>query len=249
MRRSSGVGGSSRRSPARSQGHGERGAVSVEAALILPILFLIIFGTIEIGGAVKAYSSVANGVRAGGRMASVAGNDAMADQMILERLAQESAGIGKGEIEYVVIWHATGPGSSVPGPCLRPLPTAPNASSEGRAVSGAPGSCNIYFLPQAPGGAFDMARGLAAHPASYYFGCSGASDPLAGQKLDCFWPGKDRRITSTPRGVVPVQTPDFAGVYLRASHPYYTGILGSTLTITDAGINLLEPQGYSLGAP
>lgn len=249
MRRSSVAAERSGCSPARGGGHAERGAVSVEAALILPILFLIIFGTIEIGGAVKSYSSVANGVRAGGRMASVAGNDSMADQMILERLAQESAGIGTGEIEYVVIWHASGPGTSVPGPCLRTVPTGPNQSSQGLTVSGAPGSCNIYFLPQAPGGAFDMAKGLAARPASYYFGCSGALDPLASQKVDCFWPGKNRKITSTPRGVTPVQTPDFAGVYVRASHPYYTGVLGPTLTITDAGINLLEPQGYSLSSP
>ncbi len=231
------------------RGSGARGAVIVEAALILPLFFLIIFGTIEIGGALKSYSSVANGVRAGGRMASVAGNDAMADQMILERLAQEAGGIGKGEIEYVVVWHANGTGTTPPGACLRTPPVVPNQTSQGRTVSGSPGSCNIYFLPQATGGAFDMAKGLATRPATYYFGCGGLSDPLAAQKVDCFWPGQDRKVTSTPRGVTPAQTPDFVGVYVRANHTYYTGILGSTLTITDTGINLLEPQGYSLSSP
>jgi hypothetical protein len=224
---------------------GDRGSVIVEASLILPLLFLVIFGVIEIGGSLKSYSSVSNGVRAGGRMASVAGNNASADRMILERVAQEAAGIGKGEIEYVMVWHATGTGTPPPSQCLRAVPPTPNQSSQGRTVTG---SCNIYFLPQAAGGAFDMATGRAAQPASYYFGCTGTSDPLATQKVDCFWPGKDRKITSTPRGITPVQSPDFVGVHVRAKHRYYTGILGSTLTITDSGVNLLEPQGYSLTA-
>lgn len=228
---------------------GDRGAVIVEAALILPVFFLLVFGVMEIGGVLKSYSSVANGVRAGGRVASVAGNDALADQMILERLAQETAGVGKGEIDYVVIWNATGTGAAPPSACLRTTPAVPNQTSQGRTVTGSPGSCNIYFLPAATGGAFDMARGLAAQPAGYYFGCSGSSDPLASQKVDCFWPGQDRKITNSPRGVTPVQRPDFVGVYVRAEHTYYTGVLGTSLTITDAGINLLEPQGYSLTSP
>jgi hypothetical protein len=36
---------------------------------------------------------------------------------------------------------------------------------------------------------------------------------------------------------------------MRAEHTYYTGILGASLTITDSGINLIEPQGYSLTTP
>lgn len=212
----------------------------------MPVFFLLVFGVLEIGGVLKSYSSVANGVRAGGRMASVAGNDAMADQMILERLAREVAGVGKGEIEYVVVWHATGTGTQPPAQCLRSVPALPNTTSLGRTVAGSPGSCNIYFLPAATGGAFDMARGRAAQPPDFYFGCSGASDPQASHKVDCFWPGKDRKVTNSPRGATPVQRPDFVGVYVRAEHTYYTGILGTSLTITDAGINLIEPQGYSL---
>lgn len=234
---------------ARTRG-GERGAVIVEAALILPVFFLLVFGILEIGGVLKSYSSVANGVRAGGRMASVAGNDAMADQMILERLEREVAGVGNGEIEYVVVWHATGTGTQPPAECLRTVPAGPNTTSQGRTVTASPGSCNIYFLPTAPGGAFDMAAGRAAQPPDYYFGCSSATP--AGErshKLDCFWPGKDRKVTNSPRGATPVQRPDFVGVYVRAEHTYYTGVLGTSLTITDAGINLIEPQGYALTTP
>ena len=72
------------------------GAVLVEAAVVLPLLFMLVFGVLEIGSALKAYSGAANAVRAGGRMASVAGNDADADRAILERMARESSGISVG---------------------------------------------------------------------------------------------------------------------------------------------------------
>ena len=68
----------------------------VEAAIVLPILFMMIFGIMEIGSALKSYSGASNAVRAGGRMASVAGNDVDADRAILERMAEESAGVDAG---------------------------------------------------------------------------------------------------------------------------------------------------------
>lgn len=227
----------------------ERGAGLVEAAFVIPILFGLIFGIMEIGGALKSYSSAANAVRAGARMASVAGNDAMADQLVLERLAKEASGLGTGEIEYVVIWRSSGPGDSVPAACVRSVPANPNQSSAG--VPGAAvGACNIYFRPDAPNGAFDMAEGKLgpARPPEYFFGCS-ASTPAdqVPHKVDCYFPGSSRKVEQSPRGATPVIKPDFVGVHIRASHRYYTGVLGDTLTITESGINLLEPQNYRVG--
>lgn len=229
---------------ARSDG----GAVLVEAAVILPILFLLVFGILEIGAALKSYSGAANAVRAGGRMASVAGNVADADRAILERVAQEAAGIPDGEIEYVVIWHASSTGEQPPAGCRPAAVSSPNTSSVGVSDGGtdAIGACNIYHRPQAPGGAFDMATGAAAQPPAFYFGCSGSGDPQAANKVDCRWPAKNRRTTITPRHASPSENPDYVGVYIRAEHAYVTGVLGDSLTITDGSINLLEPQGYSL---
>jgi hypothetical protein len=227
---------------------GDGGAVLVEAAVILPILFLLVFGILEIGAALKSYSGAANAVRAGGRMASVAGNVADADRAILERVAQEATGIPVGEIEYVVIWHASSTGEQPPAGCRPGAVSSPNLSSVGVSDGGtdAIGACNIYHRPQAPGGAFDMATGAAAQPPAFYFGCSGSGDPQAANKVDCNWPAKNRKTTVTPRSAVPAENPDYLGVYLRAEHAYLTGVLGDSLTITDGSINLLEPQGYSL---
>ncbi len=242
----------SRRRPSRACD--DRGAIVVEAAIVLPLLFMLVFGILEIGSALKSYSGAANAVRAGGRMASVAGNNADADRMIMERVAREATGISKGQIEYVVIWHASSTGEQPPSGCLPAAQGSPNSSSAGVSDGGtdAIGACNIYHRPADPGGAFDMATGDAANPPAFYFGCTGGSDPLAGNKVDCNWPGKNRKTTITPRCFVspcptPIQ-PDYVGVYIKAEHVYITGVLGDSLTITDGSINLLEPQGYAVTA-
>lgn len=49
----------------------ERGASSVEFALILPLLLLIIFGIIEFGMAYHSYLAITHAAREGARLASV----------------------------------------------------------------------------------------------------------------------------------------------------------------------------------
>lgn len=233
----------------------ERGATLIEAAIALPVIMFLLFGTIEMGLLVRDYSSTNNGVRAGGRMSSVAGNDTTADQLTLARMAQETNGLSAGSIDYIIIWHASGPGTTVPAGCLsiaNSLGTA-NTSSQGVSDGGtdAVGACNIYARPQSAGGAF--ARATAANSANY-FGCTGPSDPLAGQRLDCRWPPRNRKAVISPR-VLPTGTPessrltpDFVGIYMRVSHRSATGLLGGTVTVTDSSINLLEPSTFGVSS-
>lgn len=227
---------------------GDRGAALVEAAIALPVCVLLFFGMIAAGSMMKVHSSVANAVRAGGRMASVAGADPMTDRIALTRIAQEAGGIQPDPIQVLVIWHASGPGATVPVACVPTVHDAPNLASIGVSDGGidAMGACNVYVRPGDPGGAFDMALGQASQPADYYFGCEGALDPLASHKLDCNWPGKNRRTLTTPRTAVgPVVPPDFVGVYLRVDHHLGERLFGA-LTITDSAVNLIEPRGYGL---
>ncbi|MEQ1786435.1 MAG: TadE/TadG family type IV pilus assembly protein [Acidimicrobiales bacterium] len=237
----------------RTRSRDERGAVVVEAALVLPLLLMLLFGIIEVGGAIKSYSSAANAARAGGRMASVAGNEAMADQQILERVAGEASGLPNGEIEYVIIWNSTGVGETPPAACIAAAgaASAPNTSPVGVYDGGnsTKGACNVYIRPDAPGGAFQMARGELASPPEFYFGCLAPGEP---NKVDCNWSPKNRKVRISPR-VLPVGTPeanrltpDYVGVFVRASHDYYTGIIGSTLTITEGSVNLLEPDNFGV---
>jgi hypothetical protein len=223
----------------------DRGAAAIETAFVLPILLFVLFAIMEIGGSLLSYSGTASAVRAAGRTASLAGSDPVADKLILNRVAQE-IGAGGGAVELVVIWHAARAGDSVPPACVPATPFTRNVTSVGVSDGGtdAVGACNVYVLPAAAGGAFAMADGRAAQPADYYFGCQGLTDPAAATKMDCNWPGKNRRVLTSSRGAVTPHSSDFVGVYIRVSHSYYTTIFGSTLTITDQGISLIEPQGY-----
>lgn len=226
----------------------ERGAALVEAALVLPILVFVLFAIIEMGGALKSYSGTASAVRLAGRSASVAGADPMADGLILEQVARQAATLDAGEIELVVVWHAAGPGDPVPPLCLPSGTSAPNSFSVGDdgVLPDGVGACNVYIEPDAPGGAFAMAQGTATQPTDFYFGCDGPTDPEAGHMLDCNWPSTSRQVLTAPRGSLTPKATDFVGVYIKARHTYYTGVLGDGLTITDRSITLIEPQGYAL---
>jgi Flp pilus assembly protein TadG len=54
----------------RRRANGERGAVLVEAAIVLPLLLLLVLGVIEFSMAYKASNTVGSSVRAGARLGS-----------------------------------------------------------------------------------------------------------------------------------------------------------------------------------
>ena len=186
-------------------------------------------------------------------MASVAGNDALADQQILSRMSQEAGGFDPDEIHWIIVWHAAGPDSTVPAACvsLAEAPAGPNTQSVGVSDGGTAGACNIYILPQNPGGAFEWPTATCRTDPDYYFGCSGPSDGGAGHKVDCRWPAQNRR-RSSPRGSCPAgcrvvsPPPRLPGDHVRVEHHYLSGILGATRDITDNSINLLEPSNFGV---
>lgn len=235
--------------PRAGAGAPDRGSLLVESAIVTPLVALLMFGMVEVGAALKSHSSTANAVRAGARVASVAAADPLADQRVLARIDQEIAGIGGDDVRYVVIWHATGPGDPIPPACLPDDPEAPNTVSVGVSDGGfdAIGACNVYVRPDAPGGAFDMATGRAPEAPEHYFGCEGSSDPDADHKVDCHWPGKNRRAVTTPReSAGPVVPPDFVGVHVSVHHSLHADLVFDAMTIEDTTVALIEPQGYGL---
>lgn len=224
----------------------DAGAAIVETAIGLPVLLVLVFGFIELTGAVRAYALTESAVRAAGRTASVEAADPLADRAILARLADESAPLGSDVIDYVVIWHAGGPGEQLPETCRPAAYATPSTQSLGVSDGGvdAVGACNLYLRPGAPTGIFHY---LDLPVAELPFGCSGAADPLAGSRVDCSWPAQNRRVTSTPRTVSgPAIPTDFVGVHVQFRHQRLVGLFGSTSTFTESSVNLLEPRGYSL---
>ncbi len=93
----------------------ERGAVAVEAALVTPLLFALIFGIIEFGMLFKDWLAVSNAVRAGVRIASAEprvstfATDAAAD------VAREGSALTMVGLEELWVYNAKPDGTPVGG--------------------------------------------------------------------------------------------------------------------------------------
>ena len=106
----------------------ERGVALVEAAIITPLLMMLVFGIIEFGFAFKDSLTLANGSRAGARVGSAAGIDPVADWSILQAVRGATGSLTK--VDLIVVFKATGPTSSVPSSCV--------------STGGQVGVCNVY---------------------------------------------------------------------------------------------------------
>ncbi len=84
----------------------ERGATLVEAALVFPILILIIMGTLEIGLAFKDYLTVSYISREGARLGALAGDDPAADCAILRGIGGLATSGDLARIDEIQIFKA-----------------------------------------------------------------------------------------------------------------------------------------------
>ena len=197
-----------RRAPAH-----ERGASLVEATLVIPLFFMLIFGVMESGYAWFGKSTVNNMSVVGARTGSGEANEVLADYAILQAVKDASAGIGVAKINYVVVYRATGPTDSVPTACKTASVT--NTSS----VRG----CNRYV-------AADLSR------PSTDFGCVGPPGPAV--KIDSFWCPTTRR-TALQGSNGP---PDYLGVFVEANHENLTGTDWPSFTFAQDTIIRIEPR-------
>lgn len=113
-----------------------RGAVVVEAALVMPILALILFGLAELGLAWRSSSNVATTARAAALSLSRDADARMADY---NALSQVHAQLASGdEILSVIIYRTDGTTGDVPGAC------STIAAGLASGTGGVPGLCNVY---------------------------------------------------------------------------------------------------------
>jgi TadE-like protein len=208
----------------RSRQRDEGGAVAVEAALITPILVLLVFGIIEFAFVLRDYSVVASDVRSGARIAST------------------GAGSGPGtcDTSYVGAPPCT-PASS---PALAQL-AADAIQREGSAMP--PNQINYILIYKANDKGFPGADGITTMPSS----CSGVANCVrftwqqnanggagAFRYADGTW--KSSTISACFPGTG-ASTLDRVGVYMNATHKMMTGLFGSTITIADRAAFDFEP--------
>lgn len=104
---------------------GERGVSAVEAAILTPLVVIVLFGLFE--GALVMHSdmTVAEMTGDGARAGSIARDDLDADHQILQQIDATAAWFDRASIERIVIWHAADREDSPPPGCT----SGPVASS------------------------------------------------------------------------------------------------------------------------
>jgi len=140
----------------------------VEAAVVTPVVLLIIFGIFEFGFFFRNYLAVSNGARDGAREASVAANVADADYRVMRAVERATAALPDDAIDSIKIYEASDPDDT--------------AADVGCGSSSVWNVCNVYT-------ASDLRRDVTQ------WGCqsTAAGDPV--DSPDRFWCPTDREVS------------------------------------------------------
>ena len=94
----------------------DRGSVMVEAALIIPILVLLIFGVIEWSFVLRDEAAVSSAARTGVRTASIPPGPTSTNitQPTADAIAQADSVMPKDNLEYVLVYQANSDGFPLP---------------------------------------------------------------------------------------------------------------------------------------
>jgi len=191
----------------------------VEAAIVFPLLFLLVLGAFDYGLLFRDDLTMANMTRQGARTASALGQSTTADYSILSAISSASSALqsGRGSVQQIVIFDATcGNGYTVACDSTNdPSSAVPTACTSGAVTN----ECNVY-----------TAADLQALSSSN-FGCG------ATQK-DRFWCPSTRVTSESGNGG---KGPDYLGVYLVVNHQWVTGMFGPSRVLHDTVVFRLEP--------
>lgn len=97
----------------RLRGDGERGASAVEFAIIISLLFMVLFGTIQFGIAYNRYQGLQSAAREGARVAAVGGTQDEVRTRVRQSQSLFNASHVQVRVDYSTNNGATWPGSQV----------------------------------------------------------------------------------------------------------------------------------------
>lgn len=120
------------------------GAVAVEAALIFPILILLVFGMIEFSLLLRDYVTVNSVVRSGVRVASSEPRNIDMPQDTADAIERAGSAMPKNNIDFIYVYKANNKG----------FPGAPNNTS---IDAGCPGTNCVKFVWNDAAGRFNDA--------------------------------------------------------------------------------------------
>ncbi len=200
-----------------SRRRGESGATMVETAFLAPVLFLVLFGVIEMGYLLRDYQmssdAVTDASRVGALMGPTSASDgAPPDFHILRALREATGSVPSDWITRVVVFEAPGPPSG-----LRAVEQVPQDCKDGTPVVGV---CNVYDDPSE---AFTAVEDADVD----YFKCPGS-------RVSCDWEASTRQNGPT------VDAIEHIGIWMLVRRPYVTGLFGPVLTFEQASVVRIE---------
>ncbi len=205
----------------RPRAREERGAVAVEAALVTPLLLLLVFGIIEMSLLMRDHVAVSSAVRVGGRIASASADAAHIPctdpsvpcspehapgfaQAAADAIQRAGSAMPKDSIDFILVYEANADG--FPGAATDL--TDPEASCSTNCVKYVWSESANKF--QYASGAWDSAMVNA---------CANDADAAS------------------------------VGVYLQADHDFVTGIFAETTTVSDHAVMKFEPLTWETCQP
>jgi hypothetical protein len=207
----------------RSRRRAEGGAVAVEAALITPIIFTMIFGMVEFAFVLADYSEITTSSRMGARAASTAAGAGACDpatplaagevacpangvpvlaQMAADSAAEVAVSLPKESVNYLLVYKANADGF-------------PNSRTSMPTVGECVIECVAYKWRASTkrfgyaGGTWDSRQINACYPYQ--------SIPDSKNRMDA------------------------VGVYLDVNHPMMTGLFGVSIPLNDKAVMSFEP--------
>ncbi|MCC5951965.1 MAG: pilus assembly protein [Acidimicrobiia bacterium] len=205
----------------------DRGSVIVEAALALPILVILMLGLLDMGFLWRQSNVTQTAAGSAGRVAATTGAYRYADFEALRAVDAALSGIGRVEIQRVIIYNANF-GNEPPGSCLA-IAVSPTDTS----TKGVGGVCNVYSQAQ-----------VQQENAGVGFGSPSAVDPTCSPgSWDSNW------CPSSRNAPTPGQQPDWVGVFIELEYEPLTGALGAgEFTYSRTAVFQVEPciDGLSL---
>ena len=124
----------------RTSSPDERGAVMVEFAMCIPVLFLLLFGIIEFGFSYRDSLTVSASTRSAARVVSNAGDDPDADYLALLQIEAALAELpDQSTLQKIIVFEPTNADGDIPAACE----TAAAVTN-----GGITGQCNVYSPAQ-----------------------------------------------------------------------------------------------------
>jgi hypothetical protein len=200
--------------PGRSS---ERGAAMVEAAFVTPVFFLLLFGVLEFGLLFRDSLTTNNAAHQGARAASVHGSDPDTDYLIIRSVEHGLRAMELQELEYVVVFRASGPNDTMPLVCA-------TASQTYDPLNPSSPACNRYTAADF----FLEIEDPVSGADTGNFRCSTSA-------VDRFWCPSDRD-TELDGGT------DYVGVHVETTHGFITGMFGNGMQLGETSIVRLEPE-------